>query len=173
MPPQSTNVFTWPSLIEVIFSDDPPPHPINWTNKMRKSPYLVNAKCMTTYKCQKLSNTANQWFALEHLLCLTTVNANDVFHAVIWKVLTSLLSFLAYMVLKIKVAATRLGLEYVNLVSFLLCIMTLILKDPFFAEAMRSTIAIHEAFNFISNFILTTFSWNISWWHFSLDWRKK
>lgn len=63
------------------------------------------------------------------------------------------------MVLKIKVAATGLGLEYVNLVSFLLCIMTLILKDPFFAEAMRSTIAvIHEAFNFISNFILTTFS---------------
>ena len=54
------------------------------------------------------------------------------------------------MVVKIKVA----GPEYVNFVSLLLCIMTL-LKDPFFHEAMPSTIAIHKAlYKFISNFIL-------------------
>ena len=47
------------------------------------------------------------------------------------------------MVLKIKVAATRLGLEYVNLVSFLLILFKydnqdMTLKDPFFSVAMSS-----------------------------------
>ena len=109
MPLQSTNFFRWPSLIAVIFSDDPPKH-FNKPNKLNKQIKEVSIPC----KCKmhvniRVSKTIKHTKSMIYLPSVKRRNYNDVFD-VIWRVHASLLCFLACMVVKIKVA----GLDYVN-----------------------------------------------------------